>query len=157
MSVKADTRAEGSKGGKAGGVFFGRFISGTSEPRTRATSCIVGLSPGCFLVHRSASWNTFFTAPRSLQVAVTSGSTVSMTALLAAFDRICTINFGTLSSVLNSAYMSSQSMLKVGILPFPSGNAGGIRHMTTSPFIEDGQVQCSYLEWGTRESRLTQV
>lgn len=61
---------------------------GTRLPRTLVTSCMVGLSDGCLLVQRRASWNTFFTAARSLQVAVISGSTVSITALFAVLDKI---------------------------------------------------------------------
>ena len=62
--------------------------AGRMLPRTRTTSCIVGLSIGCLFVHKRASWKTFLASLRSLHVAVISGSTVSITALLAVFDKI---------------------------------------------------------------------
>ena len=68
---------------------FGGGSGQTRLSRTRTTSCIVGRSDGCLLLQRSANWKTFLTSPRSLHVSVMSGSTISMTVLSAALDRIC--------------------------------------------------------------------
>jgi len=63
--------------------------AGSSDAKTLATSCIVGLSEGFPFVQRRASWKVFFTWVRSMQVIDTSGSTVSIIVLLSALDNIC--------------------------------------------------------------------
>lgn len=88
-STQHGTFADGSGAGVGAFICLGSSGDGIRLVRTRVTSCMVGRSTGCFLVHRSASWNTFFTSPRSLHVSEISGSTVSMTALLVVLERIC--------------------------------------------------------------------
>ena len=66
-----------------------RAGAGMSESSTRATSCIVGRSMGCHLVH-SRAWNAFWTSPMSVHVNDTSESTASIIVLSSSLDIIYT-------------------------------------------------------------------